>query len=284
MEMRQKQIEAAQAGRTEEANRYNVMLTHQVVAYKKGREFVRKVTDVKRAMTAAQAQGSPQPHESAPNPGTGQHPMPTVSATQHATPPTNPLSTPQLATPRQAGIALNQNPMSAMNLSPSNVNSNSGASAGSGSPRVFNPAAMQIPSQVGLGGVSAPVHGAPPPNGGHSHNNSVGQQPAQMPPNIAAQIKKPVEQHGPLQGNQSPGISGNGAGRNAGASLATAGGFGERVENQWSGTLVWQGTTRNEKKELRAQIVAKASKGNACVFFSMDILRIEDLFSLTHSE
>ena len=51
----------------------------------------------------------------------------------------------------------------------------------------------------------------------------------------------------------------------------TAGGLSERIIRQWSGTLAWPGTefTRNERKEVRAQVTATASKGDPCAFFSM---------------
>ena len=122
--------------------------------------------------------------------------------------------------------------------------------------QTFNPAATQIPPQVGLGGVSVhDTHGlGAMPQHGHSHNNILG-QPSSMPAGVAAQMKKLVEQRGFAQNTQALNTSGNntatgaGAGMASGAGPATTGGFGETRDNQWLGTLMWQGTdtTRNEK-------------------------------------
>jgi hypothetical protein len=288
IEMRKKQLEATQAGRTEEADKYNLMLAQQIAAYKKGQQFMMRVSQAKRAVAAAQAQGSSQSHEPAPDPSTSQHPTPAVPATPQATPPTTSHSTPRLTTPRKPGLPVNQTPMStpmsAANQSSPNMNPNSSASGGPGSAanaallQAFNPAAAQIPPQAGLGGASVPdthVIGATPQHG-HSHSNSLGQQP-QMPPGIAAQMQKLGEQHGLAQGNKGL-IGANGAGMNTGAGPSTAGGFGERMDNQWTGTLMWQGTdtTRNEKKEVRAQVTAIAQKGNPCALFPVELLLIED--------
>lgn len=68
-------------------------------------------------------------------------------------------------------------------------------------------------------------------------------------------------------------VGGNGSGVNTGASLRTAGGVDERMSQEWSGTLTWQGTgaTLNERKEMRAQVTARGTKGDPCAFFfSMD--------------
>lgn len=55
----------------------------------------------------------------------------------------------------------------------------------------------------------------------------------------------------------------NGSGMNMGASLKTASGFDERMSQEWSGTLTWQGTgTTNERKEVRAQVTARGTKGD----------------------
>jgi hypothetical protein len=286
-DMNRMRAEAAQAGRTEDASRFSTMLSQQMVAYRRGREFVAKVMEAKRLVAAAQAQGSPQSQESAPNPGTNQHPTPTVSVTPQATPPTNPHSTPRLATPRQPAMSVNQSPMSAMTSSPQNVNPNSGANVGVGSTananaallQAFNPAATQIPQQVSLGGApgsDAHVLGSTPQHG-HSHNNSLGQQLPHMSPAAAAHMKI-AEQRGLAQGNQGPIASGSGAGTNAGPVPITTGGLGERTDHQWSGTLMWQGTdtTRNEKKEVRAQVTATASIGNPCAPFSLELPSIGD--------
>ncbi len=287
-ELRKKQIEAAQAGRTEDANKYGLILAQQTAAYRKGCEFVMRVVQTKRAVAAAQAQGSSQPQEPVPDPSPSQHPTPAVSVTPQATPPTTSHSTPRLATPRKPGIQLNQNPMSAANQLSPNMNPNSGAGPVANSNaqllQAFNPAATQIPPQVGLGGPSAPVHDAhvlsATPQHGHSHHNNLGQQLPQMPPDVAAQMKKLIEQRGLAQGNPGLIMGGN----SAGAGLTAAGGFGERIDNQWTGTLMWQGTdtTRNEKKEVRAQVTATASKGNPCALFPMEFLSIEDSRFRTH--
>jgi hypothetical protein len=295
-ETQKRQIEAASAGNTEEANKQRSILSQQVAAYKKGREYVEKVEYAKKFVTAAQAQGTPQPPDSALNPVTSQHPTPAVSATPQATPPMNPHSTPRLGTPRKPGIPVNQNLISGMNASPPNINPNSGVSTGPGPPantntnaalQAFNPTAAQTPPQVGLGGVSTPdVHmrGATPQHG-HAHTNSFGTQPAQLQPPqlppaaLAAQMKQFAEQRGPAQGNQGLIVGGNSSGTNAGAGPQTTGGVGERMSKQWSGTLTWQGTdtARNERKEVRAQVTATATKGDPCAFFPMDSLSTEAL-------
>jgi len=291
MEMRKKQLEAAQAGRTEEESKLSHILSQQLAQYKKGREFVVRVMQAKRAMASAQAQGSSQPHEPAPDPGTSQHPTPAVAATPVATPPTTSHSTPRLATPRKPGIPVNQNPMSTANQSSPNPNPVSVPSAGPSlavnpNPALlspFNPTPPQIQPQVGLSAAPAPaahvLGGTPGPQLGHPRNNNVGQQqqPPQMTPSLAAQMKKLVEQHGFAQGNQGLTVGGNGAGTNAGAGPTTAGGIDER-DLRWTGVLKWQGTdtTRNEKKEVHAQVTATVTKGNPCVRFPMVLLSIED--------
>ena len=279
--------EAMNAGNAEEVNKQRSILGRQIAAYKKGQEFVEKVEVAKKLVTAGQAQGSSQPPDSALNPLTSQHPTPTVSATPQATPPMNPHSTPRLATPRKPGIPVNQNPLSGRNASSPNINPNSVASAGPSTPantntnaallQAFNPTAAQTPPQVSLGGVSTPdahLRGATPQRG-HAHTNSFGTQPPQLPPTVvAAQMKQFAEQRGPTQGSQGLIVGGNSSGSNAGAGPQTAGGVGERIGKQWSGTLTWQGTdtARNERKEVRAQVTAIATKGDPCVFFPMDFV------------
>src|SRR6266404_3036612 len=102
-ELRNKEIEAIQAGRTDEANRLGSILTQHFTAYKKGREFLMKIVEAKRA-AAAQEQGPSQPaHNSAPTAGTGEHSMPTMATTSQPTPNAGPNSTPQqFATPASA--------------------------------------------------------------------------------------------------------------------------------------------------------------------------------------
>ena len=184
--------------------------------------------------------------------GTSQHSTPAVPVTPQATP-TNSHSTPRLA------MLLNQNSMSAMNQSSPNIHPNSSASAAANANatllRAFNTSATQTPPQVGSGGVSTHdphVLGATPHHG-HSHNNSLGKLPQQMPPGVAAQMKQFNEQRGVAQGNQ--GLIGEDS------SGTNAGGIGSQ---QWSGTLTWQGTdtTRNERKEVHAQVTAITSKSS----------------------
>ena len=277
-ELRNKQTEAAQAGRTDEANKITVVLTQHIAAYKKGREFMMKMLEAKRAAAAAQGQGPSQPpHDPAPTAGPTQHSTPTMSArhTPQPTPNANSRSTPRLAaTPL---MAANPNPMSSMNSSPSHVSTNSGVGVGSGSAananaallQAFNPAATQIPTQSGLAGLSAPdAHSLTTMSQhGLTHNNNLGQQ-QQVPANMAAQLRKLVEQRGLTQSGQALIPAGNSAGTNGGTGAPSAptmaGGFGEARDAQWVGTFVWQGTdpARNEKKEVRAQIVATAPSGN----------------------
>lgn len=153
-----------------------------------------------------------------------------------------------------------------MNPSSPNTTANSGEGAGPGSAsnmnatpiQAFNPPAMQTLQQVVLDGVSvSDVHGlsATSQHAGHAHDNSLGIQPPQMFPGLVAatQMKQFVEQGEPAQGNH------------------------ERTE--WSGTITWWGTdtTRNETRELQAQITATASKGDPCVIFLMDFRLVEDL-------
>jgi len=177
-------------------------------------------------------------------------------------------------------MAANPNPMSAMNPSPSHVTTNSGVGVGSGSAananaallQAFNPAATQIPTQTGLSGPDA--HGLRTmPQHGLSHNNPLGQQQQQqqpITPAMAAQMRKLVEQRGLAQNAQTHISAGNSAGTNGGTGAPVApamtGGFSETRDVQWVGTFVWQGTdpTRNEKKEVRAQVVAVAPSGNPC--------------------
>ena len=273
-----RQLEAAQAGDTDEALKQRNILGRQVAAYKKGRMYVEQVLSAKRLVAAAQAQGSPLPHDSALNLPTSQHSTPAVSVTPQPTP-TNSHSTPQLPTPRKPGMPVNQNPMLGMNQSPPNIHPNSGAGATTTTNpallQPFNPNATQTPPQVGLSSVSA--HDAHTPQHGHSHNNSLGKLPQQIPPGVVA------AQRGVVQGNQGLIIGGDGSGTNAG-------GVGERMNHQWSGTLTWQGTdtTRNERKEVHALVTATAtntSKGDPCAFF-MEFLSIDDLskYSRTHPD
>jgi hypothetical protein len=69
-------------------------------------------------------------------------------------------------------------------------------------------------------------------------------------------------------------VGGNSSGINPRATLRTAGGIDERMSQQWSGTLTWQGTdtTLGERMEVRAQVTAKvtatASEGDPCAFFN----------------
>ncbi|KAF8501473.1 hypothetical protein F5888DRAFT_1233662 [Russula emetica] len=121
--------------------------------------------------------------------------------------------------------------------------------------RQFNPTAMQTLQQVVLDGVSvSDVHGlgATSQYAGHPHNNSLGMQPPQMFPGlVAAQMKQFVEQRGPAQGNH------------------------ERMNQcQWSGTIAWWGTdtTLNERREVRAQVTATASKGDPLTSTWPDVL------------
>jgi len=64
-------------------------------------------------------------------------------------------------------------------------------------------------------------------------------------------------------------VGGNSSGINPRATLKTAGGADERMNQQWSGTLSWQGmdTTLSERREIRAQVTATVSKGYPCAFF-----------------
>ncbi|KAH8994826.1 hypothetical protein EDB92DRAFT_228064 [Lactarius akahatsu] len=264
-DLRNKQLEAAQAGRTDEANKLAVILSQHITAYKKGREFVVRMLEAKKAAAQGQGQGpSSQPaHDPAPTAGTTQHSTPRMSATPQPTPNANSHSTPRLTTPR---MAANPNPNS-MSASPSHATANSGVGVGSGSAananaallRAFNPAAAQIPTQTGLASLSGPeAHGlGAMPQHGFSHSNPLGQQQQQqpMPPNIAAQMKKLVEQRTLAQNTPVHIPAGNGAGTNGGTGAPVvpgmAGGFNETRDVQWVGTFVWQGTnpTRNEKKE-----------------------------------
>ncbi|KAN0120893.1 hypothetical protein V8E52_004162 [Russula decolorans] len=137
-----------------------------------------------------------------------------------------------------------------MNPSPPNTTANSGEGAGPGSASnmnaTLNPPAMQTLQQVVLDGVSvSDVDGlsATSQHAGRAHNTSLGMQPPQMFSSlVATQMKQFVERRGPAQVNH------------------------ERMD-QWSGTITWWGTdtTRNETRELRAQITATASKGDPLV-------------------
>jgi hypothetical protein len=153
-----------------------------------------------------------------------------------------------------------------MDPSPPNINPNSGEGAGPGSTsnmnatvvQAFNHTAVQTLQQVVLGGVSvSDVHGlgATSQHAGLPHDNSLGMQPPQMFPGLVdPQMEQFVEQRGPAQGNH------------------------ERM-GEWSGTITWWGkdTTRNETRELRAQVTATASEGDPCAIFFVDFPLVEDL-------
>jgi hypothetical protein len=161
-----------------------------------------------------------------------------------------------------------------MNPSPPYINptGSSGQGAGPGSAsnmnptliQASNPTAMQTLQQVALDGISvSDVHGfgATSQHGVHLHNNSLEMQPPQIFPGlVAAQMKQFVEQHGPAQGNHE-----------------------KMSQCQWSGSIVWWGrdTTRNERRELRAQVTATASKGDPCAIFLLDFPLIKDLYPCT---
>jgi len=123
--------------------------------------------------------------------------------------------------------------------------------------QAFDSTAIQTLQQVVLDGVSVSnVHGlgATSQYAGQPHNNSLGIQPPRMFPGlVAAQMKQFVEQRGPAQGNH-------------------------QSMNQWSGTIAWWGTdtSRNETRELRAQVTATASKGDPCAIFLIDFKLAED--------
>ena len=120
-----RQLEAAQAGDTEEVNKQGITLNRQVAAYKKGRAYVEQVLSAKRLVAEAQAEGPSQLHDSAIDPGTSQ----------------------------------NQNPMSGMKQSPLNIHFDSGASTSAGPSANADAAllqasghtATQTPSQVSIG-------------------------------------------------------------------------------------------------------------------------------------
>ena len=123
-----RQLEAAQAGDTDEANKQSITLSRQVAAYRKGSAYVEQVLYAKRLVAEAQvqAEGSSQPpHDSANDPGTSQ----------------------------------SQNPMSGMNQSPLNIDFDSGASTSAGPAASASAAllqasghtATQTPPQVSIG-------------------------------------------------------------------------------------------------------------------------------------
>ena len=164
-----------------------------------------------------------------------------------------------------------------------NIHPNSGAS-GPGTTTNANavpllaidPTLTQIQPQV-TGNLSAPdahVLGATSQHG-LPHNNNLGVQLPQMfPVIVAAQMTQHVEQRGlaqaSAQGNQGFIVGGDGSGTNAGASPGSVGQGGERIDQQWSGTLAWRGTIRTdtsiERKEARTQVTATALKGDPCAF------------------
>ena len=172
-----------------------------------------------------------------------------------------------------------QNPMSGMIP---NIHPNSGVSAGPGPTtntnavplQAIDPTLTQIQPQVAPG---AHVLGAT--SQGLPHNNFLGMQPPPMfPAIVAAQMAQHVEQRGLAQDNQGSIVGGDGSGTNAGASPESVGEGGERISQQWSGTLAWRGTIRTdtsiERKEVRTQVTATASKGDPCAFSH----EIEDLY------
>ena len=126
----------------------------------------------------------------------------------------------------------------------------------------LSPTAMQTLQQVALDGVSvSDVHGlgATSQHAGNPSDNSLGMQPAQMFPGlVAAQMTQLVEQRGLAQGNR-------------------------ESMGQWSGKIVWWGTdtTRNERRELRAQVTATASKGDPYAIFLVDFPLLTNLYSRT---
>ena len=157
-----------------------------------------------------------------------------------------------------------------MDPSPPNINLNSGEGAGPGSTsdmnapliQAFNPPTMQTLPQGVLVGVSTsnvPGLGATSQHAGLPYDNSLRMQPPQTFPGlVAAQMKQFIEQPGPAQGNH------------------------ERMD-QWSGMITWWGTdtTRNETRELRAQVTATASKGDPCAIFLMEFPFFEDSYPRT---
>ena len=98
-------------------------------------------------------------------------------------------------------------------------------------------------------------------------------------PGVTTQMEKLVGQHGLAQGNQDLIVDGNGTGTSAGAGPTPAGTIGEMADLRWTGTLKWQGTdtTRNERKEVHAQVTVTASKGNPYGRFPIVLLFIERL-------
>ena len=80
-------------------------------------------------------------------------------------------------------------------------------------------------------------------------------------------------------------VGGNSSGTTTGTSLETASVVDERMDQQWSGTLTWQGpgTNLNERKEMCAQVTATATKDDPCAFF-MEFISIDDLYSRTYPD
>ena len=80
-------------------------------------------------------------------------------------------------------------------------------------------------------------------------------------------------------------VGGNSTGINPRATLKTAGGIDKRITRQWSGTLTWQGTnaTLGERREVRAQVTACATKGDPYAF-CYGISIIDDMYSRTYPD
>ena len=172
--------------------------------------------------------------------------------------------------------------MSGMNP---NIHPNSGASAGPGSTtnanavplQAIDPTLTQIQPQVALSAPDAHVLGATSQHG--LPHNLLGMQPPPMfPAIVAAQMAQHVEQRGLAQDNQGFIAGGDGSGTNAGVSPESVGEGGERIDQEWSGTLAWRGIIRTdtsiERKEVRTQVTATASKGDPCACSH----EIEDLY------
>jgi hypothetical protein len=80
-------------------------------------------------------------------------------------------------------------------------------------------------------------------------------------------------------------VGGNSSGINPLATLKTAVAINERMNQQWLGTLTWQGTdaTLSERREVSAQVTATVSKGDPCAFF-MEFLFIDDMYLRTYPD
>jgi hypothetical protein len=189
-ETQRRQIEALNAGNTEEANKLRLVLGQQVAAYKKGCEFVEKVEYAKKLVTAAaQAQESSQPPDSALNPVTI-HGPPANTNTNAALLQAFNLTT-AAQTPPQVGLG--------GGVSTPDAHTMRGAMPQHGHALYTNSFGTQPPQLP-------PVAVA-----------------AQM-----KQFADP-EQRGPTQGNQGLIVGGNSSGTNAGAGPQTAGGVDEMM-------------------------------------------------------